>query len=366
MHIARIETCRLRLPFVEPPATGFLPLSHRELLIVEVVLTSGHRGMGYLQPLIGGLRTLECCVQEMLAPLIVGEALQDDDGRPRVAALWQRLWSGTYIQGRMGISVMAQSAIDIALWDAYGKVVGKPLYELWGGSARKLPIYGSGCFRGLGQDGMISKAQGYVQQGFEAIKMQVAHTFTPGEDVANVAAMRQRLGPDVGIMVDVNQGWDVDTAIATGRNLQPFDLLWLEEPVIAHDFAGYHAVARAVDIPIVGGENHFTHYDLMPFFESGLVPILQPDVMRGGYTDLLESAAHGARAGISIAPHLFHELMSHLLAAIPNGSWLEYMGWQDDLWVDPLVPVDGFVTPPDRPGHGLCFRPGLVSKYSQP
>lgn len=363
MKIASIHTQRLRLPFAEPPATGFLPLTHRELLVVDVQLSSGQVGMGYLQPLVGGLRTLECCVQEMLAPLVLGQALMDDAGAPLIAELWQRMWSGTYIQGRMGISVMAQSAIDIALWDAYGKVIGKPLWALWGGSARPLPIYGSGCFRGTGRDGMIAKAKSYVTAGFHAIKMQVAHTFSPAEDIDNVAAMRRALGSDVGVMIDVNQGWDAATAIATGRALEPFAPLWLEEPVIAHDFAGYDAIARAVRIPVVGGENHFTHFDLAPFFASGRVPILQPDVMRGGYTDLLETARLAAAAGIAIAPHLFHELMTHLVAAIPNPSWLEYMGWHDDLWIDPVLPVNGFVTPPDRPGHGLRLRPDLLKRY---
>jgi L-alanine-DL-glutamate epimerase-like enolase superfamily enzyme len=312
MKVVAIDTHRLRLPFVEPPATGFLPLTHRELLIVDVRLSSGHVGMGYLHPLIGGLKTLECCVQEMLAPRLLGETLVDAAGAPRVAELWRRLWAGTYIQGRMGITVMAQSALDIALWDAYGKVVGKPLWSLWGGNPQPLPIYGSGCFRGGGREGMIAKAEHFLSAGFRAIKMQVAHTFTPDQDVANVAAMRARLGPDAGIM---------------------------------------------------GGENHFTHLDLAPFFASGRVPILQPDVMRGGYTDLFETARRAAPAGITIAPHLFHELMTHLLAAIDNPSWLEYMGWHDDLWIDPVPPVNGFVTPPDRPGHGLSPRPDLLDRY---
>jgi L-alanine-DL-glutamate epimerase-like enolase superfamily enzyme len=363
MKIAAIHTFRLRLPFTDPPATGFLPLTHRELLIVEVRLSSGHVGVGYLHPLIGGLKTLECCVQEMLAPRILGEVLVDEAGEPRVAELWQRLWTGTYIQGRMGITVMAQSAIDIALWDACGKVFGKPLWALWGGSGGPLPIYGSGCFRGSGRDGMIAKAEGYVDAGFRAIKMQVAHTFTPDQDIANVAAMREHLGPDIGLMIDVNQGWDVATAIATGRALEPFDPLWLEEPVVAHDFAGYDAVATALKIPVVGGENHFTHLDLAPFLASGRLPILQPDVMRGGYTDLFETSRRAVAAGIAIAPHLFHELMTHLLASIPNPSWLEYMGWHDDLWIDPVLPVNGFVTPPDRPGHGLDLRPDLLDRY---
>ena len=85
--------------------------------------------------------------------------------------------------------------------------------------------------------------------------------------------------------------------------------------------------------------------------------------MRGGYTELKVIAEHAHKAGITIAPHLFPELMTHLIASIPNPSWLEYMGWFDHLWTEPLVPVAGHLMPPDRPGHGLTFKPELFEKF---
>ncbi|MCP5201879.1 MAG: mandelate racemase/muconate lactonizing enzyme family protein [Gammaproteobacteria bacterium] len=357
MSIADIRTHRLRVPFVDPPKVGFLALEHIDLLVVEVETSDGVIGTGHLQPLAGGLRTLETCVHEMLAPLLLGEALDD------VPALWQKLWRATFIQGRMGITVMAQSALDVALWDALGRARGEPLWRLWGGRPDPLPVYGSGCFRGLGHDGMIEKARAFVAQGFDAIKMQVAHCFTHDEDVANVRDMRAALGDDIAIMVDVNQGWTADEAITVGRRLDEFALTWLEEPVVADDFAGYHRVAAALATPVVGGENHFTHHDLEPFLASGALPILQPDLMRGGYTELRVIAEQAHAAGITIAPHLFPELATHLLASIPNPSWLEYMGWFDHLWVEPLRPVNGRMAPPGRPGHGMDFRPELFDEF---
>jgi len=293
----------------------------------------------------------------MLAPLLLGE----DAGR--VQELWHKMWQATFIQGRMGITVMAMSALDMALWDALGRHQGKPLWALWGGRPDPLPIYGSGCFRGLGHDGMIEKARRFVDQGFTAIKMQVAHLFTHDEDVANVRDMRAELGPDIQIMVDVNQGWTVEEAIAVGRRLDEFDLAWLEEPVMADDFDGYHAIADAIATPVVGGENHFTHHDLKPFFASGKIPILQPDIMRGGFTELRVIAEHAHRAGLRIAPHLFPEISVHLNASIPNPAWLEYMGWFDHLWVQPNLPQAGMLTAPERPGHGMDFRPEIFRDH---
>ena len=357
MKITDIRTHLLSIPFTDPPKTGFLSLEHIDLLVVEVETSTGVVGTGHLHPLAGGMRTLEMCIHEMLKPLLVGEVLDD------VEALWHKMWRATFIQGRMGITVMAASALDIALWDALGRERGKSLWQLWGGTDDPIPVYGSGCFRGLGHDGMIEKAERFVAEGFSAIKMQVAHVFTHDEDVANVRDMRATLGSDIEIMVDVNQGWSVDEAIEVGRQLDRYRPAWLEEPVMADDFEGYHRIADAIETPVVGGENHFLSHDLKPFFESGKIPILQPDIMRGGYTGLREIARNAHRAGIAIAPHLFPELSSHLNAAIENPSWLEYMGWYDHLWVEPVRPEEGYLTPPSRPGHGMDFRPELYTDH---
>ncbi len=357
MIISDIRTHLLSVPFADPPRTGFLSLGAIDLLVVEVETASGIIGTGHLHPLAGGLRTLEMCINEMLKPLLIGEdALQ-------VEALWQRMWQATFIQGRMGITVMAMSALDIALWDAVGRAQGKPLWQLWGGRPDPMPIYGSGCFRGLGHDGMIEKAERYAAEGFSAIKMQVAHLFTHDEDIANVRDMRTALGGSIEIMVDVNQGWSVDEAITVGGKLDAYNIAWLEEPVMADDFDGYHTIADAISTPVVGGENHFTHHDLKPFFASRKVPILQPDIMRGGYTELRVIAEHAHCAGLTIAPHMFPELSTHLTASIPNPSWLEYMAWYDHLWVEPLTVEGGMMAPPGRPGHGMDFKPELFREF---
>ncbi|MEM0988964.1 MAG: mandelate racemase/muconate lactonizing enzyme family protein [Pseudomonadota bacterium] len=355
IEIADIRTHLLSVPFADPPQTGFLTLDLIHLLVVEVEARDGTIGTGHLHPLGPGIRTLDTCIHEMMAPLLIGA----DAGDP--AALWDRMWGAHFIHGRMGITVMAASALDIALWDLVGRTQGKPLWQIWGGQNRDMPVYGSGCYRGLGHDGMIEKAQRFVDQGFSAIKMQAAHLFTEEEDVVNVRDMRGALGDRIEIMMDVNQGLSADAAISLGRRLDPYRLAWLEEPVIADDWAGYHRVADAIETPVVGGENHFLSYDLARFFESGKVPILQPDIMRGGYTGLRRVAEDANRSGLTIAPHRFPELSSHLTASIPNPDWLEWMGWYDHLWVDPLPISAGHMRAPDRPGHGMDFRAELFT-----
>src|SRR5205085_5620755 len=133
------------------------------------------------------------------------------------------------------------------------------------------------------------------------------------------------------------QGWTADVAIQMGRKFEPYDIYWLEEPVPADDFKGYMRVAEALSMRVVGGETHFTRFDLRPFFENPRVPILQPDPMRGGLTDLRKIAVLADTSVMTLAPHLFPELNVQLLSSIPNGLWIEEMGLSIDLQVEPVA-----------------------------
>jgi L-alanine-DL-glutamate epimerase-like enolase superfamily enzyme len=354
MIVRDIRTTLLRMPYTDPPAFGLGAVPERELVVVEIETQSGIVGMGYLMVLSGGMATVKACIEELIAPRVLGRSITE------VEAIWHDLWRSTYWIGRMGVTVFAQSAIDIALWDALGKAQNMPLHRLWGHMRSDIPAYGSGCWRGLGGEGMIDKAQRYVDRGFRQIKMQVAHLYDHDTDVANVAAMRAALGDGIDIMVDVNMGWTADEAIIVGRRLDEHGIYWLEEPVVCEDFAGYFRIADKLDTRVVGGETHFTRYDMRPFFDNPKIPILQPDPMRGGLTEMRKIATLADTAGITIAPHLFHELTVQVMASIPNGHVLEYLDFLDDLWVEPVLPVNGVITAPERPGHGLAFKPEVM------
>ena len=197
MLITNIKTTLLSVPFEETPKIGFVGMKNIDLLILELESSEGICGMGYLHPIIGGMKTIEMCIHEMLKPILIGKDATN------IEEIWNEMWKTTFIQGRMGITIMGMSAIDIALWDLLGKYKKQPLWKLWGGSDQPLPVYGSGCYRGLGHDGMIEKAKKFVSEGYKAIKMQVAWGFTHDEDVTNVRDMRQELGDEIKIMIDV-------------------------------------------------------------------------------------------------------------------------------------------------------------------
>ena len=357
MIIKDVRITLLRAPYVEQLLVQRGYDRQREILVVEIETNSGLVGLGYQLYLRQGFRTTKACLEEVLIPRIMGR------DATAVEAIWRDLFLSTQADGRGGAPVLGLSAIDVALWDLVGQRAKMPLHRIWGHFRDKAPSYGSGVWRGLGGDGMVEKAKRLTRAGFKAVKMQVGHAWTDAEDVENVRRVREAVGPDVDVMVDVNMAWTADKAILMGRRLQEYDVYWLEEPVVPDDFAGYFRVADALDTRIVGGESHFTRFGLKPFFENPKIPILQPDVVRGGLTDLRKTAAIADTWGMQIAPHLYPELMIQLMASIPNGLIIEDMGLLEDIWVEPVTSVKGMIAAPERPGHGLKIKPDFIEEY---
>lgn len=355
MIIKNVSVTLLKLPYTVQPKLQANYDRDREILVVEIETESGHVGLGYVLFLGAGFRTAKACLEEIMIPRILGRNASE------VEAIWSELWQSCYSDSRYGITMLAQSAIDVALWDIVGQAAGLPLHRLWGHYRSEVPVYGSGCWRGMGGDGMAEKAQRFVSEGYPAIKMQVGHLWDDATDVDNVRKVREAVGADIDVMVDVNMAWTADKAILMGRKFADYEIYWLEEPVPAHDFAGYFRIAEALDIRIVGGENHFTRFDLQPFFENPKIPILQPDVIRGGLTELRKIAATADTWGIQIAPHLYPELMIQIMASIPNGLILENMEFMDDIWQDWARPIKGVMTAPETPGHGLKIKPEIMT-----
>src|SRR4029078_11320688 len=226
MTIKAVRTTMLRVPWPDTPwLKGHAFGDARQLLVLEVETKGGIVGMGYLFSFRPGLKTIAMAIEETIKPRVIGK------DATAVEAIWNDIWKTTATYGRGGIVTMAQSALDIALWDAIRKRANAPLHQLFGHVRAQIPVYGSGCFRGSGGDGMIAKALHYKQQGYKAIKMQMAHTDDLRRDVDNVKRMREALAPDIPIMMDINQGCTADVAINQGRQIVNHDIYWLEEPV---------------------------------------------------------------------------------------------------------------------------------------
>ena len=158
---------------------------------------------------------------------------------------------------KQGAAAYALSALDIGLWDLTGKALGKPLYKLWGAVRHRIPCYGSGGWAKYSVDDLVREAEKYAAQGCRYYKMKI-HDPDPKVNRARVEAVKRALGPDVRMMVDVNQRLDVLGNVRQAAELEHLDLVWYEEPVLADDIRGCAEVAQEIRIPVATGENNYT------------------------------------------------------------------------------------------------------------
>jgi L-alanine-DL-glutamate epimerase-like enolase superfamily enzyme len=158
-------------------------------------------------------------------------------------------------------------------------------------------------------------------------------------------------------MVDANMKWSADEAIRAARAFQPFDLTWLEEPIIPDDVAGYARLVREGGLPVAAGENLRTLWEFKQLVASGGVTFPEPDVTNcGGITPFIKIAHLAEAYNLPVTSHGAHDVTVHLLAAVPNGAFLETHGFGLDRYIrDPLQIVDGMAIAPCRPGHGIVF-----------
>jgi L-alanine-DL-glutamate epimerase-like enolase superfamily enzyme len=270
--------------------------------------------------------------------------------------IWNRLWWDLHYGGRGGPTVLAQSAVDMALWDLKAVKLGQPLWKLLGGFSDRVPCYAGGIDLELPLPKLLAQTDGNLKRGFRAIKMKVGRKRL-SEDVERVAAMRKHLGDDFPLMADANMKWTADEAIRAARAFQPYNLTWLEEPISPDDVAGHARIVREGGVPIAAGENLRTVWDFRHLIASGGVTFPEPDVTNcGGITSFMKIAHLAEAFNLPVTSHGAHDVTVHLLAAAPNRSYLEAHGFGLDRYIaEPLRIEEGFAIAPSTPGHGIAF-----------
>lgn len=323
-------------------------ITHFELITVRVADREGASGVGYTYTVGAGGGAVRALIAQDIKPLLLGQ------DATRIEALWERMWWGTHYIGRGGLAASALAAADIALWDLKAHRAGMPLWRLLGGHDAKVAAYAGGIDLQFPLEQLLDQTRTNLENGFRAIKMKVGRD-SLHEDVARVAAMRDFLGDGFPLMVDANMRWRVDQAIRASRALAEYDLFWLEEPTIPDDVAGHVRIAREAPLPIAAGENLRTLYDFDQLMAAGGVDFPEPDVANCGGITLWMKIAHAAEAkNLPVTSHGVHDIHVHLLAAVPNKSYLEVHGFGLERFIAaPLRIVDGFATAPERPGHGI-------------
>ena len=321
-----------------------------ELNTLRVRDSEGAEGVGYTYTCGRNGAAVDAILRRDVPGLVMGE------DAARIAHVWQRVWWGLHYGGRGGPSVLAQSALDMALWDLKARRAGLPLWSLLGGHDPRVPCYAGGIDLDLPIDALLRQTDGNLARGFRAIKMKVGRPRL-SEDIERVRAMRGHLGDGFPLMVDANMKWSADEAIRAARALQPFDLVWLEEPVMPDDVAGQARVVREGGLPIAAGENLRSLWEFKQLIEAGGVTYPEPDVTNcGGVTSFMKIAHLAEAHNLPVTSHGAHDVTVHLLGACANRSYLEAHGFGLDRFIErPLALVDGFAAAPDGAGHGVAF-----------
>ena len=343
-RIQEFRVRAVRVPMTEPHRTASGVVAESPLVLTDVMTDAGVNGHSVvftyapaaLKPTAELIRNIE--------PLLKGETLAPAEIEQKLARRFRLL--GT--QGLVGIAL---AAIDMALWDALARVCRLPLVRLLGGAEKPLQAYGA-----VGYDGALGSAkvaERWAARGLKGIKAKIGYP-TVQEDVAVVRAMRKAVGADVSIMVDYNQSLTPAEAIERLRRIDDLGLSWIEEPTLAHDFAGHARIAREIHTPIQCGENWWGVLDVRHAIDAGASDYMMPEVMKiGGVTGWMQAASLAAAHGIRVSNHLWPEVSAQLLCAAPTGHWLEYADWWNPILKEPLRVKDGFADVAGVTGTGV-------------
>ena len=380
MKITEVRAHPLAVPLTEALFTAHEALRDSSMVLVEVRTDEGLTGYGEIKG--SPLKTIAEWVSR-LGEVIVGmEATAHE-------IVWNKLFNLTVPRPRAMFGgegvfppisrssrphVMAAiGGIDIALWDLKGKAAEMPVYKLLGGERRPLFTYATGGYypRDATAEGAAREMADYVAKGYRGVKLKTGG-FTLEEEIARVAGVREAIGREPLLMLDMNAAYDLDDCIRFARGVEPYDITWLEEPL--HWYLqprDYVQLAAHTRIPLAHGEREIHRYTVRDFIECGAIRYLQFDSTRAaGFSESLRVAQLAEQYGVLVAPHTAPEFHAHLVAALPRvGYCVESHG--SDLR-DPLrhhlfscdtEMRDGYIHLGDKPGFGIEIDWGAVERY---
>ena len=359
MKITHVAVNVLRVPVERPYRAAGRTVDANWHVLARLTTSDGIEGIGYIvYPRPDLMTTIAAAARELGEQLIGMSVLEPE-------AAWERLARRGDWVGPGGLLHCALAPLDIAVWDAFGKTLGQPLYRLLGGFRDRLPTYASdGLWYSLTPDELAAAAKAHVAQGFSAVKLRLGREATPELEVRRVQAVREAVGPDVRIMVDINETWSPTQARRGGRALQDAGIAWLEDPVHHLDLAGLADLRRQLEIPIAAGE-HLYHLDAFrTLLEARAVDVLILDLARvGGVTPWRKIAALAQAHRVPVCGHVVPEIQVHLLASIPHGHQVEYVPRSAGILAAMPKIESGELVAPSGPGLGLTLDEAAVRRY---
>ena len=340
------------------PAEGWRPIysRHHETMVVRITTSEGIVGYGEGQSPVSP-RTSKTIVEDLCRPILMGKDPFD------VEYLWQRMFTAMRERGHYtGFFIDALAGCDIALWDIIGKATAKPVHKVLGGRYRdRIPLYAG--VGGSTPEAAAVQAAKHVSQGYGGLKIHSTHG--RAEILEIVAAVREQVGPEIKLMVDLHTQYSVPEATRLGRGLEELDVMWLESPTAPEDIPGQAALAQALDMSVAIGEWTRTRYELREVFERRACDITMPDIARTGLTEGKRIASLADTYNIPVTPHiggggiLSIAATVQFSATIPNFLIMEHSpeAYEAKGQITTRKPIveDGAFVIDDMPGLGVVI-----------
>ncbi|RXZ48826.1 mandelate racemase/muconate lactonizing enzyme family protein [Agromyces fucosus] len=320
----------------------------QETIFVEVSTSDGLHGRGYAYTIGTGGRAVLSMLREHLLDVLIG---QDAD---RIEAVWHRLFASTRATTTGAITSLALAAIDTALWDVACQRAGLPLWRLAGGFRRDVPLYDTeGGWLHLPIDELVDGALSSQRKGLSGVKVKIGKP-NGQEDLERLAAIRDAVGSQFDLMVDANQSMTAAEAIRRARLFDGLDLGWIEEPLPADDIEGHVRLSRSTATPIAVGESMYSIAQFREYLDRGAASIIQVDVARvGGITPWLKVAHLAEAFNVDVCPHFLMELHVSLVAAVPNGRYVEHIPQLRAVTKKEMLIESGRAYAPESVGLGI-------------
>jgi L-alanine-DL-glutamate epimerase-like enolase superfamily enzyme len=330
------------------------------MAVVRIVTDQGLEGVGVTYHEVGGSAVKALIIDEML-PRLKGRDPFDTE------VIWRDFFAIFRGVGRKGLMFCALSAVDFALWDLKGKILGMPLHQLLGGGRSRVPVYASGGWTSYSDEQLVEEMKSMVAQGYFMVKFKMGFDGgrKPNRDVERVRKVRDALGPDVGLMVDANNCWDAATAAQVANRIKECNIMLFEEPVFADDIPGLARFRRATDIPLGTGEHEYTKWGVRDLLMAEAADVVQADGARvGGYTEMMKCAALCEAWNVKFAPHAMEHIHIPIASVVGNVPFLERLRLFEPIthsvYKNAQVPHDGYLDVIEAPGHGLQLNMDFI------
>ncbi len=356
MKIASIETVLFQPVWDDPFAPNFT----RTMAAVTVRSESGLIGISR------GTAEHAAAIHDIFAPLLLGQECASPE------RLWSLMERATIpLLGQEPFLISAIGVLDIALWDLFGHVTGKPCWQLLGGFRDHVTAYADIPIRSRTPEGLGEELAACVDSGYTAVKFHIMD-HDPAHMIASARAARKAIGPDVRLMVDIFRALDPWTAVKVAREIEDLDIYWLEEPARWNDNPrGLEIVAQHTTVPVAGGESESSIFGARAIMERAGIAFIQTDTIGvGGFTPLRKVGSIAESFHVKLAPHgaTFPELSAQIVAALPNGDLIPATTphFPPAVWADvyeEFTISNGLVQLTNRPGLGLSFDSAYLRRH---